>query len=71
MAAFKWIDPSLILLIKTKGAVRTLKAEKQRPRVFFFSQLKIVCKNRKISLRTKVRLLEATGMTVIKYGSET
>ena len=35
-----------------------------------FSQLKKVWKNRKISLQTKVRILEATVMTVVKYGSE-
>ena len=27
-------------------------------------------KNRKISLQTKIRILEATVMTVVKYGSE-
>ena len=35
-----------------------------------FSQLKKVWKNRKISLQTKIRILEATVMTVVKYGSE-
>ncbi|XP_065564247.1 uncharacterized protein LOC136029671 [Artemia franciscana] len=45
-----------------------LKVEKPRPGVF--SQLKKVGKNRKISLRTKNRILEATVMTVVKCGSE-
>ena len=36
----------------------------------FFSQLKKVWKKRKISLQTKIRILEATVMTVIKYSSE-
>ena len=36
----------------------------------FFSRLKKVWKNRKISLQTKIRILEATVMTVVKYGSE-
>jgi len=35
-----------------------------------FSQLKKVWKNRKISLKTKIRISEATVMTVVKYGSE-
>ena len=35
-----------------------------------FSQLKKVWKNRKISLQNKIRILEATVMTVVKYGSE-
>ena len=35
-----------------------------------FSQLKKICKNRKISLQTNIRMLEATVMTVVKYGSE-
>ena len=32
-----------------------------------FSQLKKVWKNRKISLQTKIRILEATVMTVVKW----
>ena len=36
----------------------------------FFSQLKEVWKNKKIGLKTKIRILEATVMTVVKYGSE-
>ena len=35
-----------------------------------FSQLKKVWKNRKISLQTKIGILEATVMTVVKYDSE-
>ena len=35
-----------------------------------FSQLKKVRKNRKISLQTKIRMLEAKVMVVVKYGSE-
>ena len=35
-----------------------------------FSQLKKVLKNRKINLRTKITILEATVITVAKYGSE-
>ena len=35
-----------------------------------FSQLKKVWNNRKISLVTKIRILEATMMTVVKYGSD-
>jgi hypothetical protein len=35
-----------------------------------FTQLKKVWKNGKISLRTKIRILEAIVMSVIKYGSE-
>ena len=35
-----------------------------------FSQFKKVWKNRKISLQTKIRILKATLMTVVKYGSE-
>ena len=34
-----------------------------------FSQLKKVWKNGNISLQTKIRILEATVMTVVKYGS--
>jgi len=33
-------------------------------------ELKEVWKNRKISLQTKIRILGATVMTVVKYGSE-
>ena len=55
--------------MKTVGAVKMLKVEYLRLRVFF-SQLKKVWKNRKISLQTKIRILEATVMTVVKYGSE-
>ena len=36
-----------------------------------FSQLKKVWKNRNISLHTKIRILETTVMTAVKYGSET
>ena len=36
----------------------------------FFSQLEKVWKNRKISLQTRIRILEGTVMTVVKYGSE-
>ena len=36
----------------------------------FFNSLKKVWENRKISLQTKIRILEATVMTVVKYGSE-
>ena len=35
-----------------------------------FSLLKKVWRNRKSSLRTKIRILEATVMTVVNYGSE-
>ena len=35
-----------------------------------FSQFKKIWKNRNISLQTKIRILEATVMTVVKYGSE-
>jgi hypothetical protein len=35
-----------------------------------FSQLEKVWKNKKISLQTKIRILEATLMTVVKYGYE-
>jgi len=35
-----------------------------------FLQLKKAWKNRKISLENKIRILEATVMTVVKYGSE-
>ena len=34
------------------------------------SQLKQVWKNRKISLQTNIRILEAIVMTVVKYDSE-
>jgi hypothetical protein len=36
----------------------------------FFSQLKKSWKNRKLNLRTKIRILEATVMTIVKYGPE-
>ena len=36
-----------------------------------FSQLKKVWKDRKISLQIKIRILEATAMTVVRYGSHT
>ena len=35
-----------------------------------FSQLKKVWNNRKPSLQTKIRILEATMMTAVKNGSE-
>ena len=35
-----------------------------------FLQLKFFRKNRNISMRTKIRTLEATVMTVYEYGSE-
>ena len=35
-----------------------------------FFQLKKVWKNKKISLQTKIRILEATVMKLVKYGSE-
>ena len=38
--------------------------------VHFFSQLKKARKNRKIILQTKIRILEATLLTVVKFGSE-
>ena len=34
-----------------------------------FSKLKKVWENRKISLQTKIRILEVTVMRVVKYGS--
>ena len=39
-------------------------------RVFFHSLKKNFERNRKISLQTKIRILEGTVMTVVKYGSE-
>ena len=57
------------LLVKTVGAVKMLKVEYPRHR-FFFSQLKKNWKNRKISLHTKIKILEGTVMKVVKYGSE-
>ena len=42
-----------------------LKVERPRLRLFFHSNKKKLCKNRKISLQTKIRILEATA-----YGSE-
>ena len=35
-----------------------------------FSQVKKVWKNRKISSRTKIRILKATVINVVRYGSE-
>jgi len=35
-----------------------------------FAQLKKIWKNRKINLQTKIRILAATVIAVIKYGSE-
>ena len=53
-------------------AVSVLKVEQPRPRGFFvFLQLLKVWKNKKISLRTKIRILETTVIIVLKYGYET
>ena len=35
----------------------------------FFSQLKKVWKNRKMSMQIKIKILKVTVMTVVKYGS--
>ena len=59
----------VVLLVKIVGALKILKVEKPRLRLFF-SHLKNVWTNREISLQTKIRILEATVMTVVKYGSE-
>ena len=57
------------IISKDVGSIEDVKSRITKAQGVF-SQLKKVCKNRKISLQTKIRISEATVMTVVKYGSE-
>ena len=57
------------IISKDGGSSEDLKSRIDKAQGVF-SQLKKVRKNRKISLQTKIRILEATVMTVVQYGSE-
>ena len=58
-----------IFISKDVGTIEDVKSRIAKAQGVF-SQLKKVCKNRRISLQTKIRISEVTVMTVIKYGSE-
>ena len=49
---------------------KDVKSRITKAQVYFFFTVKKVWKNRKISLQTKIRILEATVMTVVKYRPE-
>ena len=57
------------IISKDGGSSEDVKSRIAKARGVF-SLLKKVGKNRKISLLTKIRILEAIVMTVVKYGSE-
>ena len=59
----------VVFLVKTGGSSEDVKSGIAKTQGVF-SQLRIFWKNRKISLQTKVWILEVTVMTVVKYGSE-
>ena len=57
--------------MKMVGKVKMLKVEwPEAHGVFYRLKKKKKCKNKEISLRMKIRILEATVMTIVKYGSE-
>ena len=57
------------IISKGGGSSKNVKSRVDKAQGVF-SQLKQVWKNRKISLQTNIRILEATVITVVKYGSE-
>ena len=57
------------IISKDGGSSKDAKSRKAKAQGAF-SQLKKVCKDRKISLQTKIRRVEATEMKVVKYGFE-
>ena len=57
------------IISKDGGSSEGVKSRIAKARGVFFT-FKKVWKSRKISLQTKIRILEATVMTVVKYGSE-
>ena len=57
------------IVSKDGGSSNDVKSRIAKPQGVF-SQLKKVWKIRKICLQTKIRILEATVMTVVKYSSE-
>ena len=57
------------IISKDNGSSENFKSRTAKAQGVF-SQLKQVWESRKISLQTKIRILEATMMTVVKYGSE-
>ena len=58
------------IISKDGGSSEDVKSRIPKAQGFFFSQLKKVLKNRRIILQTKIKILEAIVMTVVKYGSE-
>ena len=56
------------MISKDVGSSEDVKSRIDKAQGVF--SVKKVWKNRKISLQTKIRILEATVMTVVKYGSE-
>ena len=57
------------IISKEGGSSEDVENRIAKARVFLNNQKKN-WKNRKISLQTKIRIKEATVMTVVKYGSE-
>ena len=57
------------IISKDGGSSEDVKSRMSKAQGVFFT-VKNVWKNRKISLQTKIRILEATVMTVVKYVSE-
>ena len=57
------------IISKDGGSIEDVKSRIAKAQGVF-AQLKQVWKNKKISLQTKIRILEATVMMVVKYGSE-
>ena len=66
VGSFTYLDS---IISKDGGSIRDVKSRIAKAQGVF-SQLKKVWKNRKIFLPTKIKILEATVMTVVKYGSE-
>ena len=57
------------IISREGGSSEDVKSRIAKAQGVFFA-IKKVWKNRKISLQTKIRILEGTVMTVVKYGSE-
>ena len=60
------------IISKDGGSSEDVKSRSRMAKAqgVFSQQLEKVWKNRKISLQTKIRILEAKVMTIVKYGSE-
>ena len=61
---------SIVIILKEGGYSENFGSRRNKTQGAF-SQLKKVWKTRKINVKTKIVILEATVITVVKYGSET